>query len=118
MTVQIRREAMPGERARLDDIQSPRAKPRVPEPKIGKNPQNIDHERDPGVVVLSEVRLASNTNAWRFCVAPMLDWTDRHCRFFLRQISRHARLYTEKIGRASCRERCVSTCRSRWSPYH
>src|SRR3546814_3630517 len=24
----------------------------------------------------------------------------------------------EKIGRASCRERGVSTCRSRWSPYH
>src|SRR3546814_10338020 len=24
----------------------------------------------------------------------------------------------EEIGRASCRERCVSTCRSRWSPYH
>src|SRR3546814_16308290 len=23
-----------------------------------------------------------------------------------------------KIGRASCRERVVSTCRSRWSPYH
>src|SRR3546814_12471483 len=23
-----------------------------------------------------------------------------------------------KIGRASCREECVSTCRSRWSPYH
>src|SRR3546814_12642686 len=23
-----------------------------------------------------------------------------------------------QIGRASCRERCVSTCRSRWSPYH
>src|SRR3546814_7001330 len=22
------------------------------------------------------------------------------------------------IGRASCREECVSTCRSRWSPYH
>lgn len=27
----------------------------------------------------------------------MMDWTDRHCRFFLRQISRHARLYTEMI---------------------
>ena len=27
----------------------------------------------------------------------MLDWTDRHCRFFLRQISRHARLYTEMV---------------------
>lgn len=27
----------------------------------------------------------------------MLDWTDRHCRFFLRQISQHARLYTEMV---------------------
>jgi tRNA-dihydrouridine synthase A len=36
-------------------------------------------------------------NPWRFCVAPMMDWTDRHCRFFLRQISRHARLYTEMV---------------------
>ena len=33
----------------------------------------------------------------RFCVAPMLDWTDRHCRFFLRLISRHALLYTEMV---------------------
>src|SRR3546814_16641504 len=23
-----------------------------------------------------------------------------------------------EIGRASCREKCVNTCRSRWSPYH
>lgn len=34
---------------------------------------------------------------WRFCVAPMLDWTDRHCRFFHRTLSRRARLYTEMI---------------------
>jgi len=27
----------------------------------------------------------------------MLDWTDRHCRYFLRLISRHTRLYTEMI---------------------
>jgi len=33
----------------------------------------------------------------RFCVAPMLDWTDRHCRYFLRLISRHALLYTEMV---------------------
>jgi tRNA-dihydrouridine synthase A len=33
----------------------------------------------------------------RFCVAPMMDWTDRHCRFFHRQLSRHALLYTEMI---------------------
>ena len=36
-------------------------------------------------------------SAWRFCVAPMLDWTDRHCRYFLRLLSRHARLYTEMV---------------------
>ena len=36
-------------------------------------------------------------SAWRFCVAPMMDWTDRHCRFFHRQLSRHARLYTEMV---------------------
>ncbi len=32
-----------------------------------------------------------------FCVAPMLDWTDRHERYFLRLMSRHAVLYTEMI---------------------
>jgi len=34
---------------------------------------------------------------WRFCVAPMLDWTDRHCRFFHRLLTRRARLYTEMV---------------------
>ena len=33
----------------------------------------------------------------RFSVAPMMDWTDRHCRFFLRQLSRNALLYTEMV---------------------
>ncbi|MGI9426572.1 MAG: tRNA dihydrouridine(20/20a) synthase DusA [Hyphomicrobiaceae bacterium] len=33
----------------------------------------------------------------RFCVAPMMDWTDRHCRYFHRLLSRHARLYTEMV---------------------
>ena len=30
-------------------------------------------------------------------VAPMMDWTDRHCRYFLRQVNSRARLYTEMI---------------------
>lgn len=30
-------------------------------------------------------------------VAPMMDWTDRHCRFFLRLIAPHIRLYTEMV---------------------
>src|SRR6478736_1709219 len=34
---------------------------------------------------------------WRLCCAPMMDWTDRHCRYFLRQVSSGARLYTEMI---------------------
>ncbi len=34
---------------------------------------------------------------WRLSVAPMMDWTDRHCRYFHRQITRHARLYTEMV---------------------
>jgi tRNA-dihydrouridine synthase A len=33
----------------------------------------------------------------RFCVAPMMDWTDRHCRYFLRLIAPRARLYTEMV---------------------
>ncbi len=32
-----------------------------------------------------------------FAVAPMIDWTDTHCRYFHRQISRNAVLYTEMV---------------------
>jgi tRNA-dihydrouridine synthase A len=35
---------------------------------------------------------------WRLCVAPMMEWTDRHCRHFHRLLSPHARLYTEMIS--------------------
>ncbi|MEZ5661063.1 MAG: tRNA dihydrouridine(20/20a) synthase DusA [Burkholderiaceae bacterium] len=33
-----------------------------------------------------------------FSVAPMMDWTDRHCRYFHRSLSRHARLFTEMVS--------------------
>lgn len=33
----------------------------------------------------------------RFSVAPMLDWTDKHCRYFHRLLTRHAVLYTEMV---------------------
>jgi tRNA-dihydrouridine synthase A len=33
----------------------------------------------------------------RFAVAPMMEWTDRHCRAFHRQLSAHALLYTEMV---------------------
>jgi len=38
---------------------------------------------------------------WRLCIAPMLDWTDRFDRYFLRLISRRARLYTEMVTSAA-----------------
>lgn len=34
----------------------------------------------------------------RFCVAPMMDGTDRHCRYFHRLLTKRARLYTEMIA--------------------
>ena len=33
----------------------------------------------------------------KMAVAPMMDWTDRHCRFFHRLLTRHALLYTEMV---------------------
>jgi tRNA-dihydrouridine synthase A len=35
--------------------------------------------------------------ARKFCVAPMMEWTDRHCRFFHRLLTRRALLYTEML---------------------
>ncbi|MEO0438093.1 MAG: tRNA dihydrouridine(20/20a) synthase DusA [Pseudomonadota bacterium] len=40
---------------------------------------------------------ANRHSPWRFCTAPMMDWSDRHCRFFWRQLSQHARLYSEMV---------------------
>ena len=40
---------------------------------------------------------ASSVNPWRLSVAPMMDWTDRHCRFFHRLLSRRTLLYTEMV---------------------
>ena len=34
---------------------------------------------------------------WRFSVAPMMDWTDRHCRSFHRVLTRRTLLYTEMV---------------------
>ena len=34
---------------------------------------------------------------WRASVAPMMEWTDRHCRYFHRLLTRRTRLYTEMV---------------------
>src|SRR6185369_16213798 len=38
-----------------------------------------------------------NNLSHRLCAAPMMDWTDRHCRYFFRLITPRARLYTEMV---------------------
>jgi tRNA-dihydrouridine synthase A len=39
----------------------------------------------------------NNKLSHRFSIAPMMDWTDRHCRFLHRLLTRRARLYTEMV---------------------
>lgn len=39
----------------------------------------------------------SSSATHKFCVAPMLDWSDRHCRYFHRILTHHAVLYTEMV---------------------
>ena len=51
-----------------------------------------------------QIELESKTNAmspWRFSVAPMMEWTDRHYRVLARLHSRNARLYTEMVTSAA-----------------
>ena len=37
----------------------------------------------------------------RFSVAPMMDWTDRHCRYFHRKFTNRSLLYTEMVAAAA-----------------
>ena len=41
--------------------------------------------------------MVEKNQALHISVAPMLDWTDRHCRYFHRLLSKRARLYTEMV---------------------
>lgn len=45
----------------------------------------------------NSTRLRLTPLAHRFCVAPMMDWTDRHCRAFHRTLTSRALLYTEMV---------------------
>jgi tRNA-dihydrouridine synthase A len=60
---------------------------------FGKTGGDVGHgEFDPATAAVAP---------WRLCVAPMMDWTDRHCRYFHRLLSPHARLYTEMVTAAA-----------------
>lgn len=51
----------------------------------------------PWPAALAIMSMHSSVPDYRLSVAPMMDWTDRHCRFFHRLIAPRARLYTEMI---------------------
>jgi tRNA-dihydrouridine synthase A len=57
----------------------------------------MEDTRDTGISAGNRRALAD----CRISVAPMMEWTDRHCRFFLRQFSPRIRLYTEMIHAAA-----------------
>jgi tRNA-dihydrouridine synthase A len=65
------------------------------------NPLLIDFDRGPvqNSAILDTMIKPNDINMLmhRFSVAPMMDWTDRHCRVFHRLLSRRARLYTEML---------------------
>ena len=47
---------------------------------------------------VQQVQLKPWPHSRRLSVAPMMDWTDRHCRFFHRLLSKNTLLYTEMIN--------------------
>ncbi len=46
---------------------------------------------------MSDSKAISCGSTHRICVAPMMDYTDRHFRYFIRLMSRYTRLYTEMV---------------------
>jgi tRNA-dihydrouridine synthase A len=60
-----------------------------------KRPE-IEQSMNSQQVTINQVEV-SKISPWRFSVAPMMEWTDRHCRFFHRLLTRRALLYTEML---------------------
>ena len=52
-------------------------------------------------MTLAISRIQPVASPWQLSVAPMMDWTDRHCRYFHRLLSPRARLYTEMVTSAA-----------------
>jgi tRNA-dihydrouridine synthase A len=51
--------------------------------------------------MIEQIEKADWSLSRRFCVAPMMEWTDRHCRFFHRLLTRRALIYTEMLTTAA-----------------
>ena len=55
----------------------------------------------PGEIPANTCHMNKSTNCPKIHVAPMMDWTDRHCRYFMRLLSPSALLYTEMVTAAA-----------------
>jgi len=44
-----------------------------------------------------QINVNHGSSPWKLSVAPMMDWTDRHCRYFHRLLTQRTRLYTEMV---------------------
>ena len=62
---------------------------------------------DKDLDTIEKMKKTPGSLSHRFCVAPMMDWTDRHCRFFHRLLTRRALIYTEMLttGAVLCGDR-------------
>lgn len=49
------------------------------------------------MIAAMHIASSADQTRWRVCVAPMLDWTDRHCRYFHRLLTQRALLYSEMV---------------------
>jgi tRNA-dihydrouridine synthase A len=58
---------------------------------------NVNKTAPNGAATRANQGFKANKPSRRLSVAPMLDWTDRHYRYFARQITRHTWLYTEMV---------------------
>jgi tRNA-dihydrouridine synthase A len=65
-------------------------------PHVADRDERVDRESVP-VFSAGTNEMTGAPSPWRCCAAPMMDWTDRHCRYFFRLLSKRVRVYTEMI---------------------
>jgi tRNA-dihydrouridine synthase A len=63
--------------------------------KVGIRPRIVDNCLIP--IIESDLIIVYKMMKNRIFIAPMMDWTDRHCRYFLRLLNKHVHLYTEML---------------------
>src|SRR5882762_720176 len=69
-------------------------------PRMPQNPAETPGTEIPTKIGISHSKTAEKIDR-RISVAPMMDWTDRHCRYFLRGFSSDVLLYSEMITAAA-----------------